>query len=126
MWSVNSFLTLSIIFFVALKGIAVFSKGVSLKEFLFSTNWSPDTDVPKFGALNFIAGSTFVSIGAVILSAPVSIALAIFINYISPKLGDKFKTCFRIICRYSFGGIWMVRYQYIITNYKKDLRGNRF
>ncbi|ACO84688.1 phosphate ABC transporter permease subunit PstC [Clostridium botulinum] len=83
------FLTLSIIFFVALKGITVFSKGVSLKEFLFSTNWSPDNDVPRFGALNFIAGSTFVSIGAVILSAPVSIALAIFINYISPKLGDK-------------------------------------
>lgn len=83
------FLTLSIIFFVALKGVAVFSKGVSLKEFLFSTNWSPDKDVPKFGALNFIAGSTFVSIGAVILSAPISIALAIFINYISPKLGEK-------------------------------------
>lgn len=121
------FLTLSIIFFVALKGITVFSKGVSLKEFLFSTNWSPDNDVPRFGALNFIAGSTFVSIGAVILSAPVSIALAIFINYISPKLGDKvFKACFRIICRYSFSGIWMVRYKYIITNYKKNLRGNRF
>lgn len=83
------FLTLSIIFFVALKGISIFSKGYSLKEFLFSTNWSPDSDIPKFGALNFIAGSIFVSIGAVILSAPISIALAIFINYISPKLGEK-------------------------------------
>ncbi len=89
MWSVNSFLDFIYNIFVALKGIVVFSKGVSLKEFLFSTNWSPDKEVPKFGALNFIAGSTFVSIGAVILSAPISIALAIFINYISPKLGEK-------------------------------------
>ena len=39
--------------------------------------------------LIFIVGSTFVSIGAVIISAPISIALAIFMNYISPKLRRK-------------------------------------
>lgn len=81
-------LTLSIIAFVASKGLNTFTKhGYSLWDFLFTSQWSPDSDKPKLGALIFIAGSTFVSIGAVIISAPISIALAIFMNYISPKLG---------------------------------------
>lgn len=83
-------LTLAIIFFVASKGLSVFIKDKqSIFQFIFSKNWKPDADVPKFGTLIFIAGSTFVSIGAVILSAPISIALAIFMNLISPKLGTK-------------------------------------
>lgn len=83
-------LTLSIIGFVTVKGLSTFIKhGYSLKDFLFTSRWSPDSDKPKLGALIFIAGSTLVSVGAVILSAPVSIALAIFIHYISPRLGKK-------------------------------------
>lgn len=83
-------LTLSIIGFVASKGLSTFIKhGYSLRDFLFTTQWNPDSDKPKLGALIFIAGSTFVSIGAVIISAPISIALAIFMNYISPRIGAK-------------------------------------
>ncbi|KZL94412.1 phosphate ABC transporter permease subunit PstC [Clostridium magnum] len=83
-------LTFTIIGFVALKGLNTFVKhGYSLGEFLFTSQWSPDSDKPKLGALIFIAGSTFVSIGAVIISAPISIALAIFMNYISPRIGEK-------------------------------------
>lgn len=83
-------ITLSITFFIAQKGITTFTKhGVSLTEFLFSTNWSPDSDVPKFGALVFIAGSTLVSLGAVLLSAPIAVGLAVFMNLISPNLGKK-------------------------------------
>lgn len=83
-------LTLSILGFVASKGLNIFIKhGYSLGDFLFTTQWSPDSENPKFGALIFIAGSTLVSIGAVIISAPIGIALAIFMNYISPKLGAK-------------------------------------
>jgi phosphate transport system permease protein len=84
------FLTLSIIVFVTLKGLNTFTKdGYSLTKFLFSSDWAPDIDKPKLGALVFIVGSTVVSIGAVIISAPIGIALAIFMNYISPKLGEK-------------------------------------
>lgn len=84
------FLTLSIIFFVASKGIRLFAKDhYSVFNFLFGSSWKPDNDKPEFGALIFIVGSTVVSIGAVIISAPVSIALAIFMNLISPKLGEK-------------------------------------
>ncbi|MBC2582426.1 phosphate ABC transporter permease subunit PstC [Clostridium sp. DJ247] len=83
-------LTLSIILFVSSKGISTFTKhGYSLKDFLFSTQWRPDSDTPKLGAFIFIAGSTLVSVGAVIISAPISIALAIFMNFISPKLGER-------------------------------------
>jgi len=83
-------LTFSIIFFIFSKGMNTFiHQGVSIKEFLFSTVWKPDNEPARFGALIFIAGSTFVSLGAVIISAPISVALAIFMHYISPKMGDK-------------------------------------
>ncbi|MFL0266568.1 phosphate ABC transporter permease subunit PstC [Candidatus Clostridium radicumherbarum] len=87
-------LTLAIIIFVASKGMATFTQDkYSFGKFLFSTNWSPDASPdkggPQFGILIFVLGSVFVSIGAVLISAPLSIALAIFMNLISPKLGEK-------------------------------------
>lgn len=87
-------LTLSILIFVASKGINTFTQDkYSLWKFLFSTNWSPDASVekggPQFGILIFVLGSIFVSIGAVLISAPLGIALAVFMNLISPRLGSK-------------------------------------
>jgi phosphate transport system permease protein len=83
--------TISIIVFIASKGLRLFTvDGYSITEFLFTNNWSPNKGgVPSFGALAFILGSTFVSIGAVILSAPIAISLAIFVNVISSKFGKK-------------------------------------
>ncbi|GIM27893.1 phosphate transport system permease protein [Clostridium polyendosporum] len=83
-------ITLAIIFFIASKGINTFIKdGYSFFKFVGSSDWNPGADKPEFGALIFIAGSTFVSVGAVLLSAPIAIALAVFMNIISPKLGSK-------------------------------------
>lgn len=87
-------LTLSIIIFIASKGISTFTENkYSLGKFLFSSTWKPDAAAesggPKFGILIFIMGSVLVSIGAVIISAPLGISLAIFMNLISPKLGAK-------------------------------------
>lgn len=89
-------LTICIIFFVLSKGIQLFMKGgsplksgYSLKDFLFSLKWKPDAKSPSFGADIFMAGSTLVSIGAVLISTPIGIAVAIFMNFISPKLGEK-------------------------------------
>lgn len=83
-------LTLAIIFFITSQGIKTFTvDNYSVIDFLFSTNWAPGKDTPSFGALIFIVGSTLVSIGAVLVSAPIGIALAIFMNIISPKLGNK-------------------------------------
>jgi phosphate transport system permease protein len=84
-------LTLAIIFFVASKGIRTFTNDhYSVMNFLFSSNWQPDAAKPQLGTAIFIVGSVIVSLGAVLISAPISIALAIFMNLISPKLGKKF------------------------------------
>jgi phosphate transport system permease protein len=81
-------LTLTIIFFIASNGLKLFvTNRQSIADFLFSTKWDPDGKL--YGTLIFILGSTFVSIGAVIISTPLGIALAIFMNMISPKLGAK-------------------------------------
>lgn len=83
-------LMFSIIAYIASSGLNLFIKrGYALNKFLFKANWKPDAANPQFGSLIFIAGSAFVSLGAVIISTPISVALAIFMNYISPKLGDK-------------------------------------
>ncbi|GCD81830.1 phosphate ABC transporter permease subunit PstC [Parageobacillus thermoglucosidasius] len=81
--------TILIIAFICGKGIQSFTQnGISLKEMLFSTEWKPGDSNPKYGAVIFIAGSTLVSLGAVLLSTPIALALAIFINFISPKFGS--------------------------------------
>ncbi|EHI98386.1 phosphate ABC transporter, inner membrane subunit PstC [Clostridium sp. DL-VIII] len=84
-------ITISIIIFIASKGIRIFTAdGYSVTDFLFKSDWKPNKGgEPSFGALAFILGSTAVSIGAVILSAPIAIALAIFVNVISSKFGKK-------------------------------------
>ena len=83
-------LTLAIIIFIAQKGIKTFTKGnYGVLEFLFTNNWSPEGTPKTFGALAFILGSTFISIGAVILSAPVAVALGVFVNVIAGKMGSK-------------------------------------
>lgn len=84
-------ITISIIIFIVSKGIRIFTKdGYSLVDFLFKNDWKPNKGgEPSFGALAFILGSTLVSIGAVILSAPIAIALAIFVNVISKGFGNK-------------------------------------
>ena len=84
-------ITISIIVFIASKGLRIFTAdGYSITEFLFTNKWSPNKGgEPSFGALAFILGSTFVSVGAVILSAPIAIAVAIFVNVISSKFGKK-------------------------------------
>ncbi|OAA94329.1 phosphate transport system permease protein PstC [Clostridium coskatii] len=83
-------LTLSIIVFIFSKGINTFVKWrYPITEFLFTSNWVPDSSNPKLGASIFFAGSILVSVGAVIISAPIGIALAVFMHYISPKVGSK-------------------------------------
>ena len=83
-------ITFAIIFFIAKKGIMTFLKGKSsVRDFIFTDNWNPEGSEQGFGALSFILGSTFVSLGAVILSAPVAVALGLYVNIISKSLGEK-------------------------------------
>lgn len=83
-------ITISLFYFVTSKGLSTFIKdGISVKEFLFSTTWRPDRDVPAVGSLQFILGSILVSVFAIMISAPLGISSAIFMVEIAKKLGQK-------------------------------------
>jgi len=87
-------LTFTIIIFLTTKGLSTFTKhGYSIFKFIASGDWNPDGNggevPPQFGALIFVIASSVVSLLAVIVSAPVGVALAVFMNVISPKLGTK-------------------------------------
>ncbi|WP_085829358.1 phosphate ABC transporter permease subunit PstC [Clostridium massiliodielmoense] len=84
-------ITIIILSFITLKGIKLFTKdGYTLGEFLLKKTWNPESNRAEFGALIFISGSILVTLGAIIISTPLSIALSIFINIISPKIGERF------------------------------------
>lgn len=83
-------ITLAIIAFICAKGIQSFTQSnISISEVFTSTKWAPNDGNGSFGAVIFIIGSTLVSLGAVIISAPIAIALAVFMNLISPKFGNR-------------------------------------
>ena len=85
-------LTLSIGAFLFYRGSATFTVNHhSIAEFLFSSNWDP-ADIGeggKIGASIFIAGSITISLLALVIATPFSIAAALFMTEISPKLGKK-------------------------------------
>ncbi len=86
--------TITIVFFISTKGLSTFVvNGISLQDFLFSTNWVPDRlpeeGGPQVGVLVFICGSLIVSLLAVLLSAPLSVACAVFIAEIAPNWGQR-------------------------------------
>lgn len=70
-----------IILFVAVQVIPLFFK-VSLFEFLSGSDWEPLAG--HFGALPLIYGSFLVTLGNLLLGAPLSIAVAIFLSEIAP------------------------------------------
>lgn len=84
-------LTISIVYFIASQGVSTFfNNKVSIFEFLLSTKWNPESDIPQIGAGVFIFGSIIVSSLALLLSVPLSLSSSIFMTFISPKLGQKF------------------------------------
>lgn len=63
--------------FIFWQGIPLF-RVFSPIDFLFSPDWSPTQDPPSFGILPFIAGSLWVTAGALILAVPIGLAVGIF------------------------------------------------
>lgn len=87
-------LTLAIGAFLVYKGSGTFTTyGHSIFEFLFSSDWSP-VDSSKgggsVGAAIFIVGSVSTCALALLIATPFSLAAAIFMSEISPKLGTRF------------------------------------
>ncbi|HVQ00252.1 MAG TPA: phosphate ABC transporter permease PstA [Candidatus Thermoplasmatota archaeon] len=73
----------SIIFFLFREGFPIFEK-VGLWQFLSGTRWFPDGSPPLFGTFALIVGTLLVTLGAMVISIPLSIGSAIFISEIAP------------------------------------------
>lgn len=86
-------LTLSIGAFLFYKGMGTFTVyHHSVTEFLFSSRWSPADDFTgggQVGAAIFIVGSLSICLLALLISAPFSLAAAIFMSEISPKISER-------------------------------------
>ncbi|MDC7235444.1 MAG: phosphate ABC transporter permease subunit PstC [Spirochaetales bacterium] len=63
--------------FIFLEGAPLFAK-VNPFTFLFSSKWAPTADPAQYGILPFIMGSVWVTVGALILSVPIGLAVGIF------------------------------------------------
>jgi len=64
------------------EGVPVFQE-VSLKEFLFSSAWYPTNEHQSFGGLALLFGSLSVTLGALLIAAPIGLASAVYLSEIS-------------------------------------------
>ena len=80
------FIVALLLAFIAWQGVQLFVKdGVSLGE-IFSSRWDPLANGgPQFGLLPFIAGTIFVTAGALLISTPLSVGLALFLSEVAPN-----------------------------------------
>jgi phosphate transport system permease protein len=89
-------LTLSIGGFLFYKGLGTFTTyRHSILEFLFSSNWNPADNYKgggSVGAAIFIVGSLLISLLALLIATPFSIAASLFMTEISPKVGTRLLT----------------------------------
>ena len=87
-------LTVAIGAFLFYKGSGTFTTyHHSVGEFLFSPNWNPADDFTgggHVGAAIFIFGSIVICALALVISTPFSLAAAIFMAEISPKISSRF------------------------------------
>lgn len=86
-------LTISIGAFLFYKGVGTFTiYKHTVWEFLFSSNWNPADDFQgggQVGAAIFIVGSICICFLALLIATPFSLAAAIFMAVISPRLSEK-------------------------------------
>jgi phosphate transport system permease protein len=102
--------TVGIVFSILFEAL-VFFKSVSIFDFLFGTNWSPDTAFlggagrgdemvakPEFGSAPIFAGTFMVTVIALCVSVPVGLYAAIFLSeYASTRFRKIFKPVLEIL-----------------------------
>src|SRR3989339_1772606 len=90
---IASILFVILIFTFLLKEGAAFFKEIPAKDFIGGKYWYPISDPERFGILPLILGSLLVTLGAILVSVPVSIASAFYIAEVAPgKWKDILKT----------------------------------
>ena len=58
---------------------------IGLKDFLFSTDWSPTAEQPSYGIAYMVLTSVFGTVGAVLLGVPVGLLTAVFLADLAPR-----------------------------------------
>jgi phosphate transport system permease protein len=74
-------------------------KIISLREFLFSTDWNPTSYVKEsYGILSMLVSTLMVTVGAMIFAVPISIGAAAFISDIaSPRVREIAKPTIEVL-----------------------------
>lgn len=75
------FIVLLITFFIFNEGLPIFAK-YGLKSFLLGQQWHPEDNV--FGIFPMIAGTFYVTLGALILGVPLGLGCAVFLAEFAP------------------------------------------
>lgn len=89
---VASILFVILIFAFLLKEGISFFKEISFGKFIGARYWYPISEPPQFGILPLILGSLMVTLGAIIVSVPLSITAAFYISEVAPlKIKDILK-----------------------------------
>jgi len=81
------FIVALLLAFIAWQGIQLFVKdGVPVGQ-IFSATWQPDSTSPNvtFGLLPFMAATVLVTAGALLISTPLSVGLALFLSEVAPQ-----------------------------------------
>ena len=71
--------TIGIIVVLTIETVA-FLREVPIAEFLFGTEWTPLFAVPRFGVLPLVAGTTLVSLIAMLVALPMGLLSAIYLS----------------------------------------------
>jgi len=80
----TSILALALIcIFLLMNGVPGLQK-IGLLPFLFGQEWSPTDIPPEFGILPMIAGSVYITGGAILLGVPIGILTAVYLARVCP------------------------------------------
>jgi phosphate transport system permease protein len=82
--AIVSIVIFSIIAFVGYQGSQTF-KDITLGEFFTSSDWSPSSQTPRYGAFAFLYSTLIMTALSVLFSVPLALSGAVFIAKIAPR-----------------------------------------
>jgi phosphate transport system permease protein len=74
-----------LLLFIFWQGIQLFVKDGQSIGTIFDSTWNPLADTPEYGILPFILGTLVVTVGALAISTPLSVGLALFLSEVAPN-----------------------------------------